>query len=67
MRSTMTTVIVVLLAASVAAAARRRYPGRARYRENAGHGFRPTGGSITPTRKDISRLIAEFFDRQLKR
>jgi acetyl esterase/lipase len=34
--------------------------------ENAGHGFTPAGGPINPTRPEISRMVADFFDRHLK-
>ncbi len=34
--------------------------------KNAGHGFKPTGGRIDPSRSDISEMIASFFDRWLK-
>ena len=34
--------------------------------KNAGHGFKPTGGEIDPSRQEISELIASFFDRWLK-
>jgi acetyl esterase/lipase len=34
--------------------------------KNAGHGFRPTGGRIDPSRAEISEMIAAFFDRWLK-
>ena len=34
--------------------------------KNAGHGFRPMSGPIDPTRRQISALIAAFFDRWLK-
>ncbi len=34
--------------------------------KNAGHGFRPTGGRIDPSRLEISEMIASFFDRFLK-
>ncbi len=30
--------------------------------ENANHNFKPTGGSITPTRMEISDLMGDFFD-----
>ncbi len=30
--------------------------------ENANHNFKPTGGSITPTRIEISDLMGDFFD-----
>lgn len=34
--------------------------------KNAGHGFRPIGGEIDPSRREIAALIAAFFDRSLK-
>jgi len=34
--------------------------------KNAGHGFQPVGGAISPTRAELARLIADFFDQQLK-
>jgi acetyl esterase/lipase len=34
--------------------------------ENANHNFKPTGGPITPTRTEISDLMADFFDRTLR-
>ena len=34
--------------------------------KNAGHGFKPTGRRIDPSRSDISEMIAFFFDRWLK-
>jgi len=34
--------------------------------ENAGHGFAPVGGPITPGRSEISDMVAEFFDQYLK-
>ncbi len=34
--------------------------------KNAGHGFKPTGGRIDPSRSEISEMIASFFDRWLK-
>jgi dipeptidyl aminopeptidase/acylaminoacyl peptidase len=35
--------------------------------KNAGHGFIPTGGRIDPSRLEISRKIADFFDKYLKK
>lgn len=34
---------------------------------NAGHGFRPTpdGATISPSQADLTRLIADFFDKEL--
>jgi acetyl esterase/lipase len=34
--------------------------------KNAGHSFAPVAGDITPTRKEIARLIGDFFDKQLR-
>ncbi|MBI3952209.1 MAG: alpha/beta hydrolase [Acidobacteria bacterium] len=34
--------------------------------KNAGHGFAPVGGPISPTRPELTRMIADFFDRHLK-
>ena len=34
--------------------------------KNAEHGFRPMGGEIHPSRREISEMIASFFDRWLK-
>jgi len=34
--------------------------------KNAGHGFRPMGEEIVPSRGEISELIASLFDRWLK-
>ncbi|RIL01954.1 hypothetical protein DCC78_08920 [bacterium] len=34
--------------------------------KNAGHGFAPTGGAISPTRTEISAMIAAFFAEHLK-
>ncbi|MBI3740223.1 MAG: alpha/beta hydrolase [Chloroflexi bacterium] len=34
--------------------------------KNAGHGFAPSGGAINPSRAEITRLMADFFDKQLK-
>jgi len=33
---------------------------------NGGHGFRPTGGEMVPGRSELSRMIADFFDRTVK-
>lgn len=33
---------------------------------NAGHGFVPTGGAISPTRMQISQMVVEFFSQHLK-
>ncbi|HXF04639.1 MAG TPA: alpha/beta hydrolase fold domain-containing protein [Blastocatellia bacterium] len=35
--------------------------------KNAGHGFVPMGGPISPTRDELTRMIADFFDRYLKK
>lgn len=34
--------------------------------ENAGHGFAPAGGTIDPSRTEITGLVADFFDQYLK-
>lgn len=34
---------------------------------NAGHGFRPVGGPIDPSREEITQMIADFFDEHLGR
>jgi len=34
--------------------------------ENAGHGFAPAGGTIGPSRTEITNMIADFFDKHLK-
>jgi len=33
---------------------------------NTGHGFKPVGGEISPSREEISRLIKDFFEKILK-
>lgn len=33
--------------------------------KNASHGFTPTGGPISPTRVEITRMVADFFDEHL--
>lgn len=33
--------------------------------KNANHGFTPTGGPISPTRVEITRMVADFFDKHL--
>jgi acetyl esterase/lipase len=33
--------------------------------KNAGHGFAPTGGEPNPSREEIARMIADFFDKKL--
>jgi acetyl esterase/lipase len=34
--------------------------------KNAGHGFAPAGGTIDPSRTEITVLVADFFDQYLK-
>ena len=34
--------------------------------KNAGHGFAPTGGPISPTRTELTKLLADHFDKHLK-
>lgn len=34
--------------------------------KNAGHSFTPVGGPISPTRPEITRMMADFFDKQLR-
>jgi dipeptidyl aminopeptidase/acylaminoacyl peptidase len=34
--------------------------------ENAGHGFMPAGGTIDPSRTEITKMVADFFDKHLK-
>ncbi len=34
--------------------------------KNAGHGFVPDGGQISPSRDEITKVIADFFDTKLK-
>ena len=34
--------------------------------KNGGHGLMPVGGLITPARAEITKIIANFFDRYLK-
>lgn len=34
--------------------------------KNANHEFNPTAGPISPTRAELTRLLADFFDRHLK-
>ncbi|MBI3660081.1 alpha/beta hydrolase fold domain-containing protein [Candidatus Acetothermia bacterium] len=34
--------------------------------KNAGHGFAPVGGSISPTRQELTKMIGDFFDKYLK-
>jgi acetyl esterase/lipase len=33
---------------------------------NAGHGFRPVGGPISPSREEITKIMADFLDRYLQ-
>jgi fermentation-respiration switch protein FrsA (DUF1100 family) len=33
---------------------------------NAGHGLRPIGGAISPSRGEITKMMADFFDRYLQ-
>lgn len=34
--------------------------------ENAAHDFPPIGGRISPSRTEISRMIADFLDEHLR-
>jgi len=34
--------------------------------KNAGHGFSPAGGPISPSRQEITQMVADFFDRHLR-
>jgi dipeptidyl aminopeptidase/acylaminoacyl peptidase len=34
--------------------------------KNAGHGFDPVGGEISPTREELTKMIGDFFDRYLR-
>ena len=34
--------------------------------KNAGHGFRPVGGPISPTRSELTMMSADFFDEHLR-
>ncbi|HEX7363837.1 MAG TPA: alpha/beta hydrolase fold domain-containing protein [Dehalococcoidia bacterium] len=34
--------------------------------ENAGHGFMPAGGTVNPSRVEITKMVADFFDEHLK-
>jgi len=34
--------------------------------KNAGHGFKPEGGAIQPTRQEISEMVGDFFDEHVK-
>lgn len=33
--------------------------------KNAGHGFTPEGGAISPSRAELTKLIVDFFDKHL--
>ncbi|MFA5808936.1 MAG: alpha/beta hydrolase [Thermoleophilia bacterium] len=33
--------------------------------ENAGHGFVPSGGQISPSRQELAKMIVEFFQKEL--
>lgn len=35
--------------------------------KNAGHGFRPVDGPISPSRAEITKMTADFFDKHLQR
>ncbi|MBI5028975.1 MAG: alpha/beta hydrolase fold domain-containing protein [Chloroflexi bacterium] len=34
--------------------------------KNAGHGFTPVGGAISPSRAELTKSIADFFDKYLR-
>jgi acetyl esterase/lipase len=34
--------------------------------KNSGHGFVPSGGAISPTRAEITAMVADFYDKYLK-
>ncbi|MCI0476452.1 MAG: alpha/beta hydrolase fold domain-containing protein, partial [Anaerolineales bacterium] len=34
--------------------------------KNAGHSFTPSGGAISPSRAELTKMIADFFDKFLK-
>ena len=34
--------------------------------KNAGHGFQPVGGTVSPSPSELSTMTADFFDRYLK-
>jgi len=34
--------------------------------KNGGHGFVPTGGAISPARTELTKMLADFFDRHLE-
>ncbi|MCS6903124.1 MAG: alpha/beta hydrolase fold domain-containing protein [Candidatus Bipolaricaulota bacterium] len=35
--------------------------------KNAGHGFAPMGGPISPTRQELTKMMGDFFDQYLKK
>lgn len=35
--------------------------------KNAGHGFTPTGGAISPSRMELTKMITDFFDKTIGR
>ncbi len=35
--------------------------------KNAGHGFAPTGGELSPTRPELIQIIVDFFDENLRK
>jgi len=35
--------------------------------KNAGHGFTPVGGQISPTRLELTQMILDFFEKHLRR
>ena len=35
--------------------------------KNAGHGFAPAGGEISPGRPELIQMIADFFDKNLRK
>jgi acetyl esterase/lipase len=34
--------------------------------KNAGHGFRQVGGPVSPSEQEITRMVADFFDKHVK-
>lgn len=34
--------------------------------KNANHNFAPTGGAISPSRAELSRMLGDFFDRTVR-
>ncbi len=34
--------------------------------KNAGHGFTPAGGAVSPSRIELTKMIADFFDKHLR-